>query len=1315
MKALVAVVISWLLVASHVVVQVLGQLPTAPPFDYILSLPDQVDDVTTKQCRLRKSSAGLPKTVYKVGVLGNRGIETLYKEYNMTFETYLTTTAGQRFDPPISFEIHPFLFGEQGILDTAVSGTVDFTFMNPALYSCVESEANANSLVTLLNKRVVNGVTHGLSQFGGVIFVRHDNTNVQSVADVQGKRVATTSATSLGSGQMQFREMQQVGLHQFQDVQQLIFMESQERVVHAVIRGEVEVGFVRTDQLERSSDPETGEPLDMSLVRIIQDRTGIPMNNGNPFPVVISTYLYPEWPFASLPHVPSDVTLEVQRALLEMDTRASLAAPLRECFAAKGCNDFPQVSFQRSQCEYSCFADLDEAVTTCTLPTYPSIALLADQAMNSAKSFGWVPSSSYMTIRNMQEETGFITTTDSGQIRCLRTTELVDAVTCPPGHFKRSDDEIVNGCATVGLDCYGFQCLCSPCVKAYDVDFYAASTTNTNIRKGEGKDQQQQQTNNNNNTDTNHGPGTGCAKFEVCGEVEQMEQITFRIVDNKKRANAVFTANVLITEVGELYTMTPPDVEDNSNSSSTLVVREFVFDGTDRPVGVFIVQVFVDGEQIPESPFRFRIVRRNCEDELVPDRFGYCMCPEGSIRVGDACVNRWTITTIAIAGTLALIGLVAWIVIDRKHRQMDAIWKVRMKELVFDEPPRELGKGAFGVVLLAEYRGTQVAVKRVLPKRAEGKLGSRGSVKLGKTRNSYLLDRLEKGEYDASQQRTDVTASMVGSVTNLAFFNRKTVGLRKIQRDFVREMRMLSKLRHPCVVSVMGAVVSPNEIPQLIMEYLELGSLYDLLHNSSTDLSETSCNMLQDIAQGLRFLHSADPPIVHADLKAQNVFVDRRFHAKVGDFGLSTRGVFKLQGTVAGSPLWMAPELLRKETWNTVESDVWAFGILISEMLTRKDPFHGEDIWEVLKAVADPKENKMPSVERGVYPDAKKLMWACLRKKPEERPKADEIDIRVKQFEHEKFAMNQSRKSTRTRNTEDLLSELFPKHIADAMREGRTVEPESHDCVTVYFSDIVGYTNISSELTPEKVSSLLHRLYSKFDNLCEDHDVFKVETVGDAYMVCANLTNKRNDHVVRIANFSFDAIKAAAETRIDEDDPDRGNVQIRCGFHIGPVVTHVVGHRNPRYSVIGDVVNTASRMESNSLPMQVNVSKVTSDMLQEEYPGIVLSSRGVMNVKGKGKMELFWVEPPNQVTFRGRRESAIPESRLSAETVESFANEEPAPAKFRRTSTRSTDGGITARFRRSSTKSSTASTNSKKVRISRGSTPKEGDLALQRR
>ena len=123
------------------------------------------------------------------------------------------------------------------------------------------------------------------------------------------------------------------------------------------------------------------------------------------------------------------------------------------------------------------------------------------------------------------------------------------------------------------------------------------------------------------------------------------------------------------------------------------------------------------------------------------------------------------------------------------------------------------------------------------------------------------------------------------------------------------------------LVQVMGSVIARKDEPMLVMEFMEYGSLYDLLHNETIMVDgELIFPILQDIARGARFLHAADPKIIHGDLKAANVLVDGRFRAKIADFGLS--GKKKCLGAT-GTPYWMAPELLRRESGNSAESDVY--------------------------------------------------------------------------------------------------------------------------------------------------------------------------------------------------------------------------------------------------------------------------------------------------------------------------------------------------------------------------------------------------------
>lgn len=225
--------------------------------------------------------------------------------------------------------------------------------------------------------------------------------------------------------------------------------------------------------------------------------------------------------------------------------------------------------------------------------------------------------------------------------------------------------------------------------------------------------------------------------------------------------------------------------------------------------------------------------------------------------------------------------------------------------------------------------------------------------------------------------------------------------------------------------------------------------------------------------------------------------------------------------------------------------------------------------------------------------------------------------------------------------TDELLYSVFPRHVADALRNGQKVAPENHDLVTIFFSDIVGFTDISAKLDPLKISDMLDRLYNSFDALSDYHDVFKVETIGDAYMAVTNLTKDQPDHCKRITEFAIDAIRVANQTLIDEDNPNMGFVNIRVGFHSGSVVSNVVGTRNPRYCLFGDTVNTASRMESNSEKNRIHCSEPSATLLRNQCPRMRIFPRGSIDVKGKGEMKTFWIHTEGSFSARDRNRGTI--------------------------------------------------------------------------
>ncbi|CAL8251829.1 unnamed protein product [Arctogadus glacialis] len=209
------------------------------------------------------------------------------------------------------------------------------------------------------------------------------------------------------------------------------------------------------------------------------------------------------------------------------------------------------------------------------------------------------------------------------------------------------------------------------------------------------------------------------------------------------------------------------------------------------------------------------------------------------------------------------------------------------------------------------------------------------------------------------------------------------------------------------------------------------------------------------------------------------------------------------------------------------------------------------------------------------------------------------------------------------RLAEDLLHQMLPKSVAKQLRQQKHVEAESYDNVTIFFSDIVGFTTISASCNPLQVVEMLNSLYMCFDTRINSYDVYKVETIGDAYMVVSGLPERNGDkHADEIAKMSLDLLAAVRQVTIPHMPNQR--LQLRAGIHTGPCVAGIVGYKMPRYCLFGDTVNTASRMESTSLPQKIHASSATYLALMKDN-AYELQLRGEIEVKGKGKMNTYWL------------------------------------------------------------------------------------------
>jgi class 3 adenylate cyclase len=202
--------------------------------------------------------------------------------------------------------------------------------------------------------------------------------------------------------------------------------------------------------------------------------------------------------------------------------------------------------------------------------------------------------------------------------------------------------------------------------------------------------------------------------------------------------------------------------------------------------------------------------------------------------------------------------------------------------------------------------------------------------------------------------------------------------------------------------------------------------------------------------------------------------------------------------------------------------------------------------------------------------------------------------------------------------SETLLLNILPLSIVNRMRNGEMVIADSVAEATILFCDLVGFTTLSAELTAGRIIDFLSRIFSAFDSLAAEHGVEKIKTIGDAYMVAAGIPEAQSDHADRIAALAprmLEAVSAIAEAA-------ELKVQARIGIHTGPITAGVIGTHKFVYDVWGDTVNTASRMESHSLPGRIQISAATRAALVDRFN---LERRGMIEIKGKGIMETYFL------------------------------------------------------------------------------------------
>ena len=201
------------------------------------------------------------------------------------------------------------------------------------------------------------------------------------------------------------------------------------------------------------------------------------------------------------------------------------------------------------------------------------------------------------------------------------------------------------------------------------------------------------------------------------------------------------------------------------------------------------------------------------------------------------------------------------------------------------------------------------------------------------------------------------------------------------------------------------------------------------------------------------------------------------------------------------------------------------------------------------------------------------------------------------------------------KESDDLLHAILPDEIATRLKADRTMIADEHEAASVLFADVVGFTPMSAAMSPAELVSMLNEVFTTFDGFVEELGLEKIKTVGDAYMVAAGVPHGRADHAHAIAELAL-RMRDHAELHPFDGRP----LSLRIGVNSGRVVAGVVGTQKFAYDLWGDVVNTASRMESEGVPGAIQVTPATYELIRD---GFVCEPRRVVRVKGKGDMQTY--------------------------------------------------------------------------------------------
>ncbi len=477
-------------------------------------------------------------------------------------------------------------------------------------------------------------------------------------------------------------------------------------------------------------------------------------------------------------------------------------------------------------------------------------------------------------------------------------------------------------------------------------------------------------------------------------------------------------------------------------------------------------------------------------------------------------------------------------------------------------------------------------------------------------------------------------------------------------RSVLVELKHMIDIRHENIASFIGICYkTPNVL--IVTQATVRGSLSDIIAEDDSMIMDWDfkISIINDIVNGMKYLHHSAIEF-HGCLTSASCLVSARWICKICCHGLKqVRCQIKEQQPCA--LLWAAPEILKQTddhlniTTYYQKADVYSFAIILQEIILECPPYgvnvSNVEAEEILNNV---KEQRSVPFRPFIPVDSCSTDWTdlmtwCWQDQPDCRPPFTRIHCCIKGITKGRTLnivtslINRltlhttSLEDKVTHRTKDLqnekskletvLCELLPQSVAITLMSGQNPQPETFDEITVFFSDIVGFTRISSQGSPMEIVCMLNNMYTLFDDIAKAFDVYKVCTIGDAYMVASGVPTRNGDiHAVEICKMALALLESIKVFPIDHLPGE--NLHMRIGIHSGPCAAGVAGIKTPRYLLFGNTVDIVEQIEAAGKPMKIQISNSTA-ILIKDCCHFRVKRRHHIRIKGNGKLLMFWLKP----------------------------------------------------------------------------------------